>query len=611
MGTYWRWSGSKVVIVAVLLACLCSAAMADQIEDQLDRARAACDTAVTKAAIDLTSAFDAQIKAVSQTGDLDEVEQLRAQRAAFVSSKAVPTATAMRQAAARYQHATASAEVALMAAYETAISDYTKAGRFDGAETVRHAIDQRSIPQTPAGNRNGPTTMPADPIMDNLNAARAQFAHAVRNAHGALLAAIDAKAKAAGDRGDLDAYKQLTALSAKVKAQTLVPADVTDADISAAGAKFTETARTAYDKLCLVFRSTISDLTKARRIDEAESVEAELAGGGWLQAYTGRPETIDLLKTIDVARDTIRKGWVIQNGVLQPTRWDDDHGPFIKIPVSVKGSYELHLGFRLAVATDALYVHVPVGNKWGLLVLTSATQDFANIPGRGELRGFVAFPLQSDASAVFRVSCAADGSAKLVLAINGQESFTWTGDGQLVVYNPSVWGLDDESCFAVDAKSAVITRMDLRSVLPDAVTPVSATGGNASPNPTGAPVILRLPSSRPAAPAPVAAISPPPGPTIADLEAAVTQAKQAVRHAPDICIRNFHQTDEYKRLQSVLGSAEVSFDEAKNSGDFNARARAASAVLNAKKACASGNLTPEYNPWNPRYGRQSRRCKRR
>ncbi len=275
-------------------------------------------------------------------------------------------------------------------------------------------------------------------------------------------------------------------MSAKLKAEMLVPADVTDADVSAAGAKFTGTARTAYDKLHLVYQGTISDLTKARRIDEAEAVEAELAGGDWLRAYAGRPEIIDLLKTIDVARDTIRKGWVIENGVLQPTRWDDDHGPFIKIPVSEKGSYELHLRFRLAVATEALYVHVPVGNKWGLLILTSATQDFANIQGRGELHGFVAIPLQSDASAVFRVSCAADGSAKLVLSINDQESFAWTGDGQSVAYNPSVWGLDDESCFAVDAKSAVITKMELQAVLPGAAAPASTTGGNAFPDPAAA-----------------------------------------------------------------------------------------------------------------------------
>ncbi len=172
MGKYWRQSGSEFVIVVVLLTCHCAAALTDQIKNQLDHARDAYNTAVAKAATDLTGAFDAQIKAASQTGDLDAVELLRAQRKAFVSSKAVPTAVAMGKAVAQYQHAAMSAEATLKAAYETAISDYAKAGRFEDAETIRHAMDQGSVPGTPAGNRRGPTTMPADPIMDNLNAAR-------------------------------------------------------------------------------------------------------------------------------------------------------------------------------------------------------------------------------------------------------------------------------------------------------------------------------------------------------------------------------------------------------------------------------------------------------
>jgi hypothetical protein len=460
----------KTTLIWILSISFCPClAIADPTKDELDLARHVYDYVVSKATADLTSAFDVQIKAISQTGNLDAVQQLRAQRTAFVSSTTIPTSAAMRSAVAQYQQTSMSAEAALRTAYENAVSDYTKAGKFDDAEMVRHAMNQRFISQQPAanvngmGNASGPTTIPADGIMDNLKASKAEFVRTVLKAHLETLGVIDAKAKAAADNGNLDAYKQLAALSDKVKSEIVVPSNVKDTDIRIADAKFREKASAAYDKLQVDYQGAISALTKARRIEEAEVVQAELGEGGWFRAYVGRPEVIDLLQLIDVRRDTIRKGWVLKEGVLQPTRWDDDHGPFIKIPVSVRGSYELHVRFRLSVAPEALYLHVPVGNKWGLLALASARQDFANIQGRGDIHGFVTIPLDSDAEAVFRVSCNSDGSVGFILKVNDQESIVWKGNGQSVVNNGNVWGLQDQSWFAIDAKSATITGMELQA----------------------------------------------------------------------------------------------------------------------------------------------------
>jgi hypothetical protein len=100
--------------------------LADPVKDGLDHARNAYGAAEAKAASDLTNAFDEQIKAVGPTADFDAVQQLRAERAAFVSFSLVtiPNSAVMRTAVARYQRATVSAQAALRTAYESAASEY-------------------------------------------------------------------------------------------------------------------------------------------------------------------------------------------------------------------------------------------------------------------------------------------------------------------------------------------------------------------------------------------------------------------------------------------------------------------------------------------------------
>src|SRR5262245_14203660 len=91
--------------------------LAGPIRDRLDEAGTEYAKTIERASVDFMAAFDDQIKLVSQMGDLDAVEKLRSQRAAFVTEKALPDASAMGLARSRYKEAASSAEMRLKGAY--------------------------------------------------------------------------------------------------------------------------------------------------------------------------------------------------------------------------------------------------------------------------------------------------------------------------------------------------------------------------------------------------------------------------------------------------------------------------------------------------------------
>lgn len=277
---------------SIILACLfCIATTTDPIEQSLDQAKGEYNTTVEKASKDLTSAFDKQIATVSQTGELDAVEALRTQRNAFLISQRTPTAPSMETAAAEYRETVVSADSTLSMSYDTAISAYTKAQRFDDAERIKRMKAERF-----SGGSASPAAKPDDPILTSVKQSKHDFINTVSAAHADLLAVINARAAAEADRGNLEGYKSLQDLYAKVKVDIVVPDDVKDTEIRNASAKFMSIADTAYGKLRASYKKAVSDYTKARKIDEAEEVQAELGDGGWFETYTSMPEQHMLAK---------------------------------------------------------------------------------------------------------------------------------------------------------------------------------------------------------------------------------------------------------------------------------------------------------------------------
>jgi hypothetical protein len=128
---------ATVVTTAGLLANPTRADEKDAIRIELEKAKSAYQEAASKAKNALLTAFDEAIKAVAQTGDLDAVKGLQADRKAFEQSAKMPTSAKLGTAASEYQRAIRQAKSEIDRAYEHAVRDYTKGLKIEQAEAVR------------------------------------------------------------------------------------------------------------------------------------------------------------------------------------------------------------------------------------------------------------------------------------------------------------------------------------------------------------------------------------------------------------------------------------------------------------------------------------------
>ena len=175
----------------------------------------------------------------------------------------------------------------------------------------------------------------------------------------------------------------------------------------------------------------------------------------WQEIYSGKPlhrvgtEThpIDLLKDLDLRKNTLRNGWRFDRSVLTPTAWDDDHGPWLQIPVAAKEGYLLHVKFTLTRDVDALYLHVPIASASGMVWLHNDQQGFDNVVGVGELKGDRLIPLGKIADATFIVAIPDVRTATFTLTVNSQEALSWKGSLDKIISPTDVWNTNDESYF--------------------------------------------------------------------------------------------------------------------------------------------------------------------
>jgi hypothetical protein len=143
--------GKTVQILAiVVLAAFGLSVRGDTIKDTLDTEKTEFSKSQESAEKALLSAFDLQIKNLSQAGDLDTVERLITERKSFVTSKALPNQSVMRSAASQYSASLVLAETRLKLAYEGAQAEYTKAGKIEDADAIKRAIADRFAATKPS-----------------------------------------------------------------------------------------------------------------------------------------------------------------------------------------------------------------------------------------------------------------------------------------------------------------------------------------------------------------------------------------------------------------------------------------------------------------------------
>lgn len=269
--------GARAICIAIFcgltLVSVVRAEDADSIKQTLDSARSARADACSKARTALFDAFDRQIKSASQSGNLEGVRTLTAQKDAFTASGVAPTSPMMKDAAAQYDEAVRSADGRLAAAFEDAIEGYTRLSLLNEAMEARR---QRRLllESTAEGPAAGGPVSP-ESVAAALDQAKGDYGRAVADAQRSLLAAIDSRIAGATQAGDLKTVTALRPARASTEADGSLPPDLTDPAVLAAKSRSSSAIQLANLKLATAYRQAIRGYTRAGKIDEAQGTQAE------------------------------------------------------------------------------------------------------------------------------------------------------------------------------------------------------------------------------------------------------------------------------------------------------------------------------------------------
>ena len=109
----------------------------DRVAERLDRAETNYHEAVARAADRLVDALNEAVYRAADKGDLDELEEIEAQREAFEEVGELPASLEVRRDALAYHRAVERAGDDLARVYDRAIRDYTRERRIDRARALR------------------------------------------------------------------------------------------------------------------------------------------------------------------------------------------------------------------------------------------------------------------------------------------------------------------------------------------------------------------------------------------------------------------------------------------------------------------------------------------
>lgn len=113
----------------------------DPILATLDEAKVAYSSAIEDARKLLLDAYDAEIEKVAKTGDFELVQKLQSERSEFEEEGKTSTTARMRSATSDYQRAIRAATSTLSDAFETAITESTKALQLEQAEAIQQELN--------------------------------------------------------------------------------------------------------------------------------------------------------------------------------------------------------------------------------------------------------------------------------------------------------------------------------------------------------------------------------------------------------------------------------------------------------------------------------------
>jgi hypothetical protein len=131
----------------------------NDIGDTLENAKSIYSDTVSKAKEDLLAAFDFAVQDVAKTGNLDGVKAILAEKKAFEAEDKLPTSQLLKKAAVDFKTSNDKARKTMTAAYDAAISSYTKALQIEKADAVKDELETFKKPSlivqpvTPVGEK--------------------------------------------------------------------------------------------------------------------------------------------------------------------------------------------------------------------------------------------------------------------------------------------------------------------------------------------------------------------------------------------------------------------------------------------------------------------------
>ena len=134
-------------------------------------------------------------------------------------------------------------------------------------------------------------------------------------------------------------------------------------------------------------------------------------------------KVVDLLKLVDLSRDTVAGSWELRGGLEIRKATGLDVRPRLMIPYTPRGSYELGVEFKRSAGDKRVGVVLPVGNSAVVLFLGTNSKD-GTVHGLAKIGG-VPISLYVDNKTVVRPGTLDTGKAhraRIVVITGGREA---------------------------------------------------------------------------------------------------------------------------------------------------------------------------------------------
>jgi hypothetical protein len=113
----------------------------DPVVSSVNQAIATYNILLNKSKTDMAASIEARIKTVAQTGDLNAVKAVIAQKDAFAKLGTLPTEAGLQAAVNKFTKTQATAYDVLLVAYEEGVKNYTKALKIDEATALQKRLE--------------------------------------------------------------------------------------------------------------------------------------------------------------------------------------------------------------------------------------------------------------------------------------------------------------------------------------------------------------------------------------------------------------------------------------------------------------------------------------